>query len=363
MEGGYDRHEMDVPSRALFRRFPALALPIVPLLDGPSPVHRMPTLEEETGAAGFFIKDDGRASPPYGGNKPRKLEWLLGDARARGFEEVLAIGADGSNYCLAAAVHGTRAGFAVTLVTMPQPPSPGVRRNLLAGAATGAEYLPAGGDLALLVRATARVVAGALRGRRPYATWFGGSSPLGSIGFVEAALELVEQIEAGALPTPDVVFVPTGSVGSHAGLLAGMHLAGLRTRVVGVRVTPKIMGNARLVAATANGALHLLRKNGLDIPGRIHRADVIVREGFFGSGYGHPTPEGDSAIARARDLGISLDPTYSAKTFAAALTADTAGRNVLFWNTHNAFPVDELPSGAPSDLPAVIRRRTLLDQA
>jgi len=360
-----------VPDRALFRRFPRLAetLPIVPLLTGPTPVRRLAPLEDELGVAELWIKDDGRCAPPYGGNKPRKLEWLLGDARARGFERVVAIGGDGSNYCLATAIHGTRAGFDVTLITMPQPPIEEVRRNLRAGVATGAEYVPTGSDAALVTTLARRVVSGSLRGRRPYATWFGGSSPLGAVGFVEAALELMDQVAAGELPRPDVVFLPTGSVGSHAGLELGLRLHAATTddpepppSVVGVRVTPEVLGNPRLVAWTANRCMSVLRAADPGLPRlRIAPKDVTVREGFFGEAYGVGTRAGMEAMERLGPLGVGLDPTYSAKTMAALLAAGEAGelrgRRALFWVTFNACPLDDLPAGDLADLPESLRRR------
>jgi len=342
---------------------------VVPLLAGPTPVRRLEPLESSVDCASLWMKDDGRSATPYGGNKPRKLEWLLGDARARGFEEVIAVGADGSNYCLATAIHGTRAGFAVTLVTMPQPPIDEVRTNLRVGVATGATYVACGGDAALMAEVARRVAAGALRGRRPYATWFGGSSPLGAVGFVEAAFELMEQVAAGDLPRPDVIFVPTGSVGSHAGLEVGLRLhaattddAGPIPAVLGVRVTPAIMGNARVVAWTANRCAGVLRAADPGLPRiRVRADEIVVRDGFFGDGYGFATPAGEAARARLSELDVPLDPTYSAKTMAALLAAGEAGelarRHVLFWDTFNARPLDALPTGALADLPAPLRRR------
>jgi D-cysteine desulfhydrase len=361
----YDVETMiDPPDRALFRRFPALAraLPIVPLLTGPTPVRRLEEVEAELGAASLWVKDDGRSAPPYGGNKPRKLEWLLGDARARGFSEFIAIGADGSNYCVAAAVHGANAGFDVTLMTMPQPPIEEVRDNLRTGAGAGATYLPASGDASLVSGLAGRVAAGALRGRRPYATWFGGSSPLGAVGFVEAGLEMLDQVAAGALPSPDVIFVPTGSVGSHAGLEVALRLHGRdRPQVIGVRVTPKIMGNPRVVAWTANRCAALLRRRDPSVPDvHVSADELTVRNGFFGEGYGLGTPEGDAAIDRFRTT-LPLDPTYSGKTMAAVLaagaTGELKGKNVLFWNTFNSCPLDALRQGSLDDLPDPLRTR------
>jgi D-cysteine desulfhydrase len=354
----------DVP-RAIFSRFPALrgALPIVPLLAGPTPVHRVPELEALTGAATVFIKDDGRSATPYGGNKPRKLEWLFGDARRRGFSEIIAIGADGSNYCLATAIHGTRAGFDITVVTLPQPPIDEVRRNLLVGVATGATYVPTGSEPALLAEVARRIVAGAMRGQRPYGTWFGGSSPLGSVGFVDAGLELLDQARAGELPRPDVIFVPTGSAGSHAGLEVAMRLdGGERPTVVGVRVTPPALANQRLISMIANRCAALLHRADPGLPRvRVRAADLDLRQGFIGDGYGLATPAGDAATERLGGLGYGLDPTYSAKTMAALLAAGEAGelkgRNVVFWRTFNGCDLSSLPSGKPEDLPPTLGAR------
>ena len=342
-------------------------MPFLPLMTGVTPVVRQAELETETGAASLHFKDDSRGAPPYGGNKPRKLEWLLGDAQARGFREVIAIGADGSNYCLSTAIHGTRAGFRVTLVTMPQPPIDEVRANLLTGVATGAIYVPTGSDAALLAEVTRRVAAGAMRGDKPYATWFGGSSPLGAVGFVDAALELMDQTRAGILPRPDVVFVPCGSVGSQAGLEVGLRLdealhGGRRSQVVGVRVTPKIMSNANLVALTGNRCAALLRERDQAVPRvRLQVSELTVRTDSLGPGYGLSTPASEAARERLASLGVELDPTYSSKAMAALLGAgeagDLEGKNVVFWNTFNACDLSALPKGTPDQLPRVLRER------
>jgi len=177
--------------------------------------------------------------------------------------------------------------------------------------------------------------------RLPYLLPPGGSSPMGALGFVEAALELAAQVEAGELPDPRSVVLALGSGGSAAGLLAGLRIAGLRTRVRAVLVNDSLDLSERALYRLAARTLRLLTSRGADA-GHIQPApgDLQVVHGFLGSGYGHHTPEGRAALARAREEeGLALEAVYTAKALAAALAGVRAPRGegpVLFWNTHSA---------------------------
>jgi len=181
-----------------------------------------------------------------------------------------------------------------------------------------------------------------LRERRlPYFLPVGGSSPLGCLGFVEAGLELAGQVGRDELPEPTHVVVALGSGGTAAGLAAGLRIAGLRTRVVGVVVNDRTPVDRRTVARLANRTLALLRRRGAD-PGvpPIDPADLGSERAWLGRGYGHRTPEAEHArdLARRRE-GLLLDPVYTAKAMAALMALRERGAfggPVLFWNTYGA---------------------------
>ena len=173
-----------------------------------------PTPIEHLEGLGLWVKRDDTVGALYGGNKVRKLERLLGAARASGKSRILTVGAAGSHQVVATALYGRREGFDVEAVLVPQPPSEHGRRNLRVALAQGLEPVvatswPAAPALALAL----------VRGDT-YFVPLGGSNALGSLGFVDAANELAGQVSSGAMPEPDVVVVAMGSGGTAAGLAA-----------------------------------------------------------------------------------------------------------------------------------------------
>jgi D-cysteine desulfhydrase len=174
----------------------------------------------------------------------------------------------------------------------------------------------------------------------------GGSSPLGVLGFIDAGLELADQIEQGALPEPERLYVALGTGGTAAGLAVGLALAGLRTRVVGVLVTDRgtLQPNRRLVEWLARRAARLLARAGAE-PGRLELR-LEIETGFRGAGYGHPTPACVEAVERAaQEEGLRLETTYTGKALAALIARESGGVDpVLFWNTYAGVdPELELP--------------------
>lgn len=356
-----------VSDLALERHFPALAgvLPRVELTVLPTPVERLERLGAATGgAAELWIKRDDRSGTRYGGNKPRKLEFVFGDALVRGKRSVLTFGGIGSNHALATAVCARALGLRCILVLLWQPVTDHVRHCLLLYGAAGAElhYAPGVGPVA--ARAAMVCAREAARGQVPYVIPAGGTSVRGTLGYVNAALELREQIAAGAMPEPDWIFVPLGSGGTVAGLLAGLGLAGLRSRVAAVLVTDIRPPDARQLARLANAAAATLRARDPGVPAvTVSPADVCIVRGYLGDRYGAPT----EAARRARDLmadreGIRLETTYTAKCLAALLDAvrlpTYRGTTILFWNTFSSVdPTPHLgPLPSPAALPPAFRR-------
>jgi len=346
----------DTPLR-LFLRYPALEarLPRVALLRRPSDVHALDAL-----APALWVKRDDRAGLVYGGNKPRKLEFLLAEALARGTDTVLTFGAIGSHHALAVALCGELHGLRMILVAVGQPPTPHVLETLhrILGAGARLEFVGSSARAAIS-GAKQWLLPGPGR-KRPLLVMPGGSSPLGCVGFVEAALELEAQVREGALPEPEIIAVPVGSMGTAAGLLAGLSLTSLRSRVLGVVVNDLLPISARRVRGLADRTLQLLRKRDPSFPElRADPARLELQRAWMGAGYGHPTAAGERAVARAAEAGITLEGTYTGKTLAAVL--DRAGRNapagtVLFWNTFNSIPLAPVARPCePEALPAALR--------
>jgi D-cysteine desulfhydrase len=329
----------------LFTRFPALAetLPHLSLGSMPTPVSPLAGLSRKLRRNNLFIKRDDLSGLVYGGNKVRKLEFLLADAKKQGAVRVITNGAAGSNHALATALYAQRAGLRATLVLSEQTPSPAIAGNLLADACAGAEmiYVERYNDIAAAVAEKVSQYK-KTEGRAPYEIPAGGSSPLGAIGYVNAAFELWEQIDKGAIPEPGAIVVAFGTMGTAAGMLLGMKAAGLRAKLVAVRVVPAFVANGEKFTALFGTVNALLRSFDPSVPVFSPQDDdYTLCNDYYEPGYGSASKEVTDAIAALeRSDGIHLDITYSGKAFAAfyALARDIAGNDVplLFWNTKNS---------------------------
>jgi 1-aminocyclopropane-1-carboxylate deaminase/D-cysteine desulfhydrase-like pyridoxal-dependent ACC family enzyme len=344
-------HPPGIPmSNALFHAFPFVQrrLPWMPLGDFPTPVEWLPALD-------VWVKRDDRSGALYGGNKVRRLEFLLADATRRRARRILTLSAFGSHHLLATTLYGRREGFEVCGLVCPQPSTADARDTLLLSAGAGA-CLHRVRNLA----AVPLTVLGAMRQHRGNRRVFlppGGSSPLGALGYAAAALELAEQVRAGALPLPDAIFVPLGSGGTAAGLAVGMRLARLEsTRLVAVRVFDRLFANAHRLARLADRAAALLRAAGGPDAGRFRAGDFQVVHDQFGRGYGRATEAAQAALRAAADCGLRLEATYTAKALAAVLHRSRRGERVLFWNTFSSVPLEGRPRAAIATLPASVRQ-------
>lgn len=352
---------------ALLRAYPGLRarLPRHAAIPGATPVEplRLPGAPEGC----VWIKRDERSCALYGGNKPRKLEWILGHALARGSRRLVTAGGLGTHHGLATAILGRDAGLATTLVLVRQPITPAVRRALALQAAWGARQVY-GANVPGAALAMLRVLgASALRGERPYLVATGGSSARGSVGFVSAGLELADQVREGRLPAPARLYVPVGTGGTLAGLVAGLRLGGLGTRVVGVLVTDILPPSAARLAAQARAALRFLHRldPGVRLPAVGARDFDLVRD-ELGPGYGAATPAALRAVRIAAEAGLALETTYTGKCL-AALLARLPGASpdapILFWNTYNAIDVAAGAPVAPDEALLPPRLRRLLARA
>ncbi len=302
------------------------SFPREPLAQLPTPIRPLAALGDR-----LFMKEDGLSGPVYGGNKIRKLEFLLGEALAKGRKSVITYGAAGSNHALATAVCCRSLGLRAICILAPQQSSPHVRKNLLMHGAMGSELHLCSSYTAF--PALTQQISDRCRseeGCEPYIIPTGGTNFLGALGFVEAAFELAEQME------PDVIYLPMGTGGTLAGLLVGLKLAGLKTRVEAIRVVDPAFRNETHVKQLCTEICDRLNVD-LNIP----EDNIVIRNEFYGEDYGIPTPGGREAVETFLTLeNVHLENTYTGKT-AAALLHDVRdgrldGQTVLYWNTLNA---------------------------
>ena len=318
----------------LFLRFPELEkrVPRIPLARLPTPLARLP-LDGDA-----WIKRDDLTGLPYGGNKVRKLEFLLAEARHAGADRLITIGAIGSHHALATTIYGRAAGFGVTAVLLPQPVTPHVSAVLEGMRRFGAEVRLVGSAAAIPAGVAAARLAH--RRERVHVIAAGGSSPVGTLGYVNAALELVDQVDAGVAPRPAVVHVAGGTLGTAVGLAYGFALAGWDTDVVAQRITSRVITNRRRARVLIDGVRDLLDPVGArPLPSR---AAVLrrfrIEHGQLGRGYGFATDAGVEAMRWFDDRSLPpLDATYTAKAAAGFLSAaSNADTPLLYWHTLSA---------------------------
>lgn len=290
------------------------------------------------GAEKLAVKDDGHAGTLYGGNKVRKLEYLLADAKNRGASRAITCGAIGSNHCLATALYANEVGMTAEIHHFPQEVTEHVHRNLLALATLDVELHHHESIETWLQAIRGRPGQRDVEGNEAYWIPAGGTTPLGALGFVDAAIECVSQYRSANERLPDRVYVPVGTAGTLIGLALGFAMARADTTVVGVQVTPPgIVSEAEIERLGQQTAL-LLRTRGQEVTW--NNARWTVRRDFLGEGYGIPTEAGQHAIAWADQvLGLALESTYTAKCVAALVQDLNDGRlrqkSVLYWYTLN----------------------------
>lgn len=288
----------------------------------PTPLEEAARLSKALGGPRIYIKRDDETGLALGGNKARKLEYLMGEAQAIGADIVLTTGGPQSNHARMTAAIARRLGMDALLILTGD--DPGDRQgNLLLDEVLGAEIRFAGTEDMDAIDRMLEEAASTLRiqGRRPYVVPLGGSTPLGALGYVQAAMELAEQTRGLNLKI-DRIVVASGSGGTQAGLVLGARLAGLQASVEGVSVSRPADQAAQLVANIANGAAALM-----GAPFRFGTEDIIVHDRYVGPGYGIATPEGLEAIRLvARTEGIILDPVYTGKAMAGLCDLVRRGR-------------------------------------
>jgi D-cysteine desulfhydrase len=329
----------------LFEHYPLLRnkLPYVSLGNFPTPIQKLDRLGKDIDIDHLYIKRDDLSGKVYGGNKIRKLEFLLGHALHDRVKEVLTFGSAGSNHALATAIYAQQIGLKSISMLIPQPNAHYVRFNILMSHYCKAELHQYRSMRFLSVGKIYQLLRHKLKyGKFPQIIPLGGSSPLGTIAYVNAAFELKEQIMEGKMPEPDLIYVALGTMGTVVGLILGLKATNLKSRVISVLVAnEKFIHLKKMIKLfyKTNSLLHSLDPSFSKFV--FSEKDQHIRHDFFGQGYAHFTKEGMDAVARMeKSEGIKLDGTYTGKAL-TALIDDVKkqylrNKVVLFWNTYNS---------------------------
>jgi D-cysteine desulfhydrase len=321
--------------------FPQLArkLPRLHLADLPTPITRARLLRGHT-THEIAIKRDDLTGKLYGGNKVRKLEYLLHKAARKDARCIATFGTVASNHALATALYARELGYESLCFLSHQTKTESAARALNMHLRNETRIVRYGGDRPSRV-ATLREN---LPRRQVFLIPPGGSNWLGAIGFVNAGLELAAQVASGEIDEPGRLYVANGTMATAVGITLGLALAGLETEVHAIQVTENFVsspGSMRRLLAKTAFVLHALDAS---IPADIaDRARYEFRTGYLGAGYAKSNEATETAIEIARDeLGISLEATYTGKAMAALLQdldTHSPGTNVMFWNTYNSRPL------------------------
>lgn len=316
--------------------------PRVRLGNFPTPLEELPRLAATQNGPRLWVKRDDSIGPAMGGNKTRKLEFMLGQARARQAEVVATFGGLQSNFARQMAAGARGLGMeAHCFYFAPRPQR--LEGNLLLAQLMGARlhFVPfGGGDGGLtieratrLVRLVAALTPGCL-GRRVYFMPVGGHTPIGALGYAIAAQEIAEQLSAAGLQ-PVTLVLAAGSGGTLAGLMAGLYAYNCSYQLLGIDVGKLWRGFPASIAALASDVCALLGK-----PHTFQSSDVpLIERTYVGQGYARTTPTALDALHRlAETEGLLLDPVYTAKAMAGLLDLAAKGRwgrqdHVVFLHT------------------------------
>ncbi len=316
-------------------RFPRIFLAHLP-----TPLERLDRLTKELGGPEIWIKRDDCTGLSTGGNKTRKLEFLMAEAEIQGADTVITQGATQSNHARQTAAFAARLGLACHILledrTGSNDPNYNGNGNVLLDHLHGATTSRRAGGVDMA--AEMELLADRLRaeGRKPYIIPGGGSNPTGALGYVNCAFELVGQANDRGLVIDQIV-TATGSAGTQAGLVTGLKAlnAGIPLLGIGVRA-PKEKQEANVFALAQKTA------EKLGCPGVVARADVVANCDYVGQGYGIPRADTLEAIAMFAQLeGILLDPVYSGKGAAGLIDLIRKGQfgkgqRVVFLHTGGA---------------------------
>jgi D-cysteine desulfhydrase len=327
-------------SDSLAPAFPRIAerLPKLAIAELPTPVTKH-VLALPSGAVEIAVKHDEATSTLYGGNKVRKLEYLLRRAQQRKARRVVTFGAVGSNHALATAIHAGNLGLECTCFLAHQTMNPKIAATLNMHRSLGTEIVRYGGGIDPLP-----LFRRYLQGRGAWVIPVGGTCWLGSVGFVNAGLELARQIATAEIPEPARIYMAAGTTGSIAGLVLGLAAAGCNAHVHAIQVADyPFSGEPKLRKLMAKTSAILNRIDEKFLPPPFDDR-LVWRDEFLAGGYARVDAATRAAVETAENqLGLQLETTYTGKTLAAMLhdlqLPDYGGEPYLFWNTYNSRPL------------------------
>jgi len=306
-------------------------IPRVSFAPLPTPIEPLARLSGVVGGGPrLLVKRDDAIAFAFGGNKVRKLAFVAARAQAEGADTLITAGGVQSNHARATAAAAAKLGVRAVLVANGEPPDRPAA-NALLDVLLGAEivYVPSRDDRTPRMHEIADAMRAA--GRRPFEIPIGASMPLGALGYVDAVVELLDQ-----MPPPDVIVHSTSSGGTQAGIVAACRLLDLPTRVVGISADDPSAAIQAEVRTIVDGVARLFNVD----PDALTRVPSIeIDDRFVGDGYGKATAASREALElAARTEALFLDPTYTAKAMAGLIAyvrqqRFTEGQTVLFWHT------------------------------
>ena len=302
-------------------------LPRVPIAHLPTPVEPLPRLTEALGGPQILVKRDDQTGLAFGGNKTRKLEYLLAEAQSHGCKTLITAGAIQSNHCRQTAAAAARVGMECILVLSgeePEQPEANTFLDLLFGAELVWTTREARGKQLNETYQQAEQ-----DGRKPYLVPYGGSSPVGAAAYAYAMREFVQQ-GVGA----DWVVFASSSAGTHAGMVAGKEIFGFEGKLLGISIDAAAGPFRKQVTKLANEVAILI-----DNARYITIEDVLVNDSYHGGGYAVMGAAEKEAIQLfARTEGLLVDPVYAGRAAAGMIDLIRKGffaktETVLFWHT------------------------------
>ncbi len=319
------------------------SFPRIPLGQFPTPLEALPRLTQALGGPTLWVKRDDVAGPAMGGNKTRKLEFLFGEAQAKGAQVVATFGGLQSNFARQMCAAARALGMQPHCFYFAHRPA-NLEGNLLLAQLMGARlhFIPfgGGGDATMTLEQATRLVRWVVRltpacwGRRIYFIPVGGHTPVGCLGYVLAALEIEEQLRERGIERATIV-TASGTGGTLAGLLAGFHVLKSQHAPLGIDVGKLWRAFPASIGALASEMCTLLGE-----PHRFRVEDVpIVEHAYVGEGYARLTAESVDALRFvARQEGLLLDPVYTAKAMAGLIDLIRQGKwdrdqHVIFLHT------------------------------
>jgi D-cysteine desulfhydrase len=299
----------------------------------PTPIEELPRLSAALGGPRILVKRDDQTGLAFGGNKTRKLEFLVAEAQEQGAKMLISAGAIQSNHCRQTAAAATRFGFECTLVLagdMPEQPSANILLDRLFGARI--VHVTDRKDRDRVLQETFNQAAA--EGKKPYLVPYGGSSPTGALGYAFAVEEVRTQVSARNLGSVDWFVFGTSSGGTHAGLVLGQRAFGFKGRVLGISIDESEAWLKSRVSELATRASEMLGERMEFGP-----QDVLANDNYCRAGYGVLTEaEREAVHLFARTEGLLLDPVYTGRAAAGMIALVRKGffkkeETILFWHT------------------------------